>query len=83
MATLEQVLGRFLPEFTVDALRQSDVLEPVCMDMQKREIILKLSPPALISCKERKRVEQYLKEQFRLSLCSLLPKYRPEQFERS
>ena len=40
MATLEQVLGRFLPEFTVDALRQSDVLEPVCMDMQKREIIL-------------------------------------------
>ena len=83
MATLEQVLGRFLPDFTVDALRQSDVLEPVCMDMQKREIILKLAPPALISCKERKKVEQYLKEQFRLSLCSLLPKYRPEQFDRS
>ena len=83
MATLEQVLGRFLPDTTAAALRQSRVLEPVTADQEKRRIILKLAPPSLVSRKELKKVEQHLKEQFRLSLCSLLPRYEPEQFDRS
>jgi len=83
MATLEQVLKGLLPDFTPDSLRQSTVLEPVVADLAKREILMKLAPPALVSRKERQKVEQKLKEQFRLNVCSLKPHYRPEQFDYS
>ncbi len=83
MPNLEQTLGRFLPDFAGAALRQAEVLQPVVADQGKREIILKIAPASLISYKERKKVEEHLKEQFRLSLCSLLPKYKGELFSYS
>ena len=83
MPSFEQVLGRFLPESAPEALKQAEILQPVTMDMEKREIVLKLAPPKLISRKELRKIESHLKEQFRLTVCSLLPRYQPEQFDHS
>ncbi len=83
MATLEEVLGQFLPDSVPQALRKSAILEPVTANQEKREIILRLTPPKLIRRCELREVEQHFKEQFRLDACSLLCRYQPEQFDPS
>lgn len=81
MASLEQVLGRFLPPDCPESLRQAQVLEPVEVQQEKRSILLRLQPPALVSYQELARVQHQLLEQFRLRVMKLLPRYQPEQFD--
>ncbi|MGN0664011.1 MAG: PolC-type DNA polymerase III [Negativibacillus sp.] len=83
MATLEEVLGQFLPDSVPQDLRKSAILEPVTANQEKREIILRLAPPKLIRRCELREVERHFKEQFRLNACSLLCRYQPEQFDPS